>query len=490
MFPSDEELDRAEVEAGGLAAFVRLAWDQVCPESFVPNWHIDEIVKLLEQITHDRKNEISNELAVCVPPSSSKSKIVSVLWQPWVWTWWPESSWITSTYEQELASDLSSESLALVQSDWYQARWPLKVIKDAAKHWKNDRGGERRAVGTGGAITGKHAHFHVGDDLIKEQKSWRGSIASIVAAMQEAKQFWFGTMITRKKGQAIARVLVGQRLHIDDPPGVAIREHGYQSVVFPLRYSTKIADPRDPRTTDGELLCEARCDLEGVKALEASMTPSAARAQLDQDPVPPGGYLIRPEYLEHRYSHLPSSMQRSLESGRAAPGEIWSIYADLTFKGKSTSDFVVFQLWCRRQGLYYLIDQIRGQWGFRETKQRAKEFADRYRVASACKLEDAANAAAMEEDMKGEIRGLISIPHGGGCLARVQQVEGTWASGCVMLPESADWLGGSDGFVAEHLSYDGLGTRHDDQVSAASLALLDLSAGSASAYAEILKGLK
>jgi predicted phage terminase large subunit-like protein len=179
-----------------------------------------------------------------------------------------------------------------------------------------------------------------------------------------------------------------------------------------------------------------------------------------------------------------------MQRGRAEPGQTWGIYADLTFKGKVTSDYVVFQLWCREEGHYWLLDQIRGQWGFRQTKQRGKDFANRHSVAAWTKLEDAANAAAMEDDMKGEIKGLMTTPHGGGCLARTQQVEGIWASGCVHLPADAPWMGGSDGFVAEHLSFDGLGTRHDDQVSCSSLALLDLSLGSAAEYANALRSLR
>jgi hypothetical protein len=58
------------------------------------------------------------------------------------------------------------------------------------------------------------------------------------------------------------------------------------------------------------------------------------------------------------------------------------------------------------------------------------------------------------------------------------------------LPENAPWLGGSDGFVAEHLGYDGLGTRHDDQVACSSLAIVDLALGKAQEYARVWGNLK
>jgi predicted phage terminase large subunit-like protein len=480
-------LTRDVVEEGGFREFVKQAWPLVCPEELEWNWHLDVFCEELERIAYERQKDISNELALCVPPASTKSLIASVLWQPWVWgpMGWPESRWITCTYEQSLANDLSGESRGLVHSDWYQRCWPLEVKRnrDADRNWMNTKGGWRRAVGTGGPITGKHAHFHVGDDLIKEQESRLGSPSSIAAVMEKANGFWFGTLVTRSTKQGLfARVLVGQRLHTDDPPGKAIRDHGYQSIVFPMRLELRRADPKDQRIYEGELLCEARCDEAGVVKLEASLGVAGARGQLQQDPQPPGGQLIVASYLDNRWDILPGRLQGYFEGRNVPPGTIANIYGDCTFKGQATNDFVVFQLWARFQLEFWLIDQIRGQWGFRETKQRLRDFMGAWPVVKAVKLEDAANAPALEDDLKLEIPGIQLLPNLG-CLIHQQQVESIWMSGNVHLPANAPWMGGSEGFVAEHTFFDGLGTRHDDQVATSGLALNDLSRGSAAAYA-------
>jgi len=180
-------------------------------------------------------------------------------------------------------------------------------------------------------------------------------------------------------------------------------------------------------------------------------------------------------------------MRQAMDSGRSAPGDVWRVYGDLPFKGKPTSDFVVYQLWARHDGRFWLVDQVRGQWGFRESKQQLAAFLRRYPVATAVKLEDAANAPAMVDDMRAEFPQIQLAPMGGGCLGRTQQVEGIWSAGSVMLPEHAPWMGGSDGFVAEHLAYDGRGTRHDDQVATSSLALLDLSGRGAVVWADTFR---
>jgi predicted phage terminase large subunit-like protein len=273
---------------------------------------------------------------------------------------------------------------------------------------------------------------------------------------------------------------VGGRWAAEDPD--------VEIISIPMRGepASRYRHPLDIRD-EGELMWPARYDEDAVAELERTLGPTTAAAQLQQRPVPPGGALFTEPHMAHRYAGLPSSMQRAITTGRAEPGHIWRIYGDCTFKGKPTSDYTVFQLWCRAEGAIWIVDQIRGQWSFREAKQRLADLVARYRCVSSVRLEDAANAPAMVDDMRGEIPFLSLAPVAGGVLARVQQCEATWAAGSVRLPARADWLGGSDGFIAEHLTYDGLGTRHDDQVSASSLAVLDLVGSAAVRYADTMR---
>ena len=134
------------------------------------------------------------------------------------------------------------------------------------------------------------------------------------------------------------------------------------------------------------------------------------------------------------------------------------------------------QVWCSSGGLRYLVDQVRGRWGFREARAQLIALAARYPVVGAHLLEDAANAAATAADLVGALPGVILEPVGGGSLARTQAVEGVWASGSVVLPDGLPWVDGPGGFVDEHTRFSGDGTETDDQVSASSLALLHLKA--------------
>lgn len=469
--------------------FVPLFFPVADPSAaFVANWHIDLIADELGLLAHRVRAGEALDLVVCVPPSSTKSLLASVLWPAWIWTWWPEARVITATYEAGLSRGHSRRSRAVVDSEEYQRRWPVRITKATESEWENEAGGTRVATATGSTITGKHAHIHVYDDLVKEQDSRLGTAQQIGRVLETARSFVSTTMATRRVSPALGRVLVGQRLHRRDPPGWALGE-GWRGIVLPARaVGAKGSPGRHPedKREEGEPLCPPRMDAEAIEALAVQLGPRAASAQLQQSPGDAEGALLRPEYLGHRYRVLPAELQQALLAGRPGTGQLWLTAWDLTFKGKSTSDWVVGQVWCAYRARYYLIDQVRARLGFGQTKAAVLDLAHRYPICQRHLVEDAANAAAVEDDLRAVLPGLTLEPHGGGCLVRTQLIEGLWAAGNVLLPESAPWLGGSDGFVAEHEAFEGSDADTDDQVSASSLALLHMhSRGMLPAWARI-----
>jgi phage terminase large subunit-like protein len=488
--PTTDPKISADVESVarlGFGEFAKLAWIEVDNSPLSWSWHMDEICGELEAAVRKRlEHGEAADLAIATPPGSTKSRLISILLQAWAWTLWPWSSWITSAYDDDLSARFSRLTKMLVRSSWYQARWPLKIVKDSDHFWENEKGGKRIAVGIGSRITGEHGHVILGDDLVKEQLARIGTPAAIAQAVGKSSDYWFGTLSTRAIDHKAARILVQQRLHRDDPVGVAIDKHGYRAVVFRARFDPAHPDPSTyhaHQRTPGELLC-ARMSEEALAKVEFELGPTAARAQLQQEPVPPGGHMLKAEYLARRWDTLPPELVLAMNLARPGPGQTWISSWDLAFKGKATSDFTVGQVWCSLRGDRYLVDQVRGRWGFREARAQLVALAARYPVVGAHLLEDAANAAATADDLMGALPGVILEPVGGGCLARTQAVEGVWASGSVVLP-SAAWVDGPGGFTDEHTRYIGDGTETDDQVSASSLALLYLkSRGDLPAWAQ------
>ena len=490
--------DREAVAEGGFMAFVKLAWPHIDAAIFKGGWHIEELCDALDDAAHRRHRGEAVDLAVAMPPGASKSRPTSVLWQAWVWTWWPGSSWITTSWDDDLAYKFSALSLDLVRTSWYQARWPMKIVGGISR-FSNSFGGSRVVGGVHSRFTGDHAHFIVGDDLLKEQLARRGSPSAIADAVGVAGSFWFGTLGTRAIDHIGCRVLVAQLLHRDDPVTVAIRDRGYERIVFPVTYELDHPYPceRDRRTVAGELLHD-RIDQKRIDDIILDIGPTAAAAQLWQRPEPPGGQLLRAEYMQRRWKVLPPDLRATMGGAPIGPGQYWLIAGDLASKGKRQSrrrggpDHTVLQLWCMHGQDLYLVDQDRGQWGYREAKARLGAFSLRYPWVAEILLEDAANAPALEDDLledgfsdadlegslggaprqKGWCPSVTLEPHGGGCLARVQAVEGMWHAGRVLLPLGPRWVDEVHGFIDEHLRYSGVEGESDDQVATSGLAML------------------
>jgi hypothetical protein len=66
----------AERAKRSLRVFMKLAWSQIDPDAFVPNWHVDCMADHLEACS---RGQILR-LAINVPPGFAKSLTTSVFW--------------------------------------------------------------------------------------------------------------------------------------------------------------------------------------------------------------------------------------------------------------------------------------------------------------------------------------------------------------------------------------------------------------------------
>jgi len=159
---------------------------------------------------------------------------------------------------------------------------------------------------------------------------------------------------------------------------------------------------------------------------------------------------------------------------------------DCAFKGTDDSDYVVGQVWMKLDGNYYLVDQVRGQMGFAATCRALLALSAKHPRAVRKLIEAKANGDAVIDAMKAKISGLVAVNPEGGKVARANAVEPLWEAGNVFLPDPvrAPWV---NDLVEELVSFNGDAGRHDDQVDAASQALIYLHGRSTTGYREAMK---
>ncbi len=206
-----------------LYTFVREAWEVVRPGTpFEDNWHLHVICDALERISAGERAR----LVINIPPRHMKSLLISVFWPCWEWITQPHRRWMFASYSGDLATDLSVDRRTIIESEWYQRHWGhrVRLLKDANLKTKfaNTARGQMVATSVGGTVTGKGGTRLICDDPIDPDKAASDDV-------REGANLWFRrTFVNRvdsDKNSAI--VLVMQRLHEEDPAGIALNELGY-----------------------------------------------------------------------------------------------------------------------------------------------------------------------------------------------------------------------------------------------------------------------
>jgi len=296
------EIDRRQCVR--LSEFVKKSWHILEPTTkLVWGKVLDIICSDLEDVFHNpgfQPRRLYN-----VPPGSMKSLLVSVMFPAWVWTIDPTKSFTGAAHEQGLAIRDARKMRILIESEWYQARWPLKMASDQNQKtsFENEKLGFRQAVPFG-SLTGRRADFLLIDDPISAEN------ANSEAALNESERIFKETLPTRVNNDQSAIIIIMQRLHERDPSGLILahpQKYGYKTLIFPMRFEADRADPQDWRTIDGELLFPERFSEEAVSALEEVLGSYAAAGQLQQSPVPRGGGLFNREWLK-RLDAIPNNI--------------------------------------------------------------------------------------------------------------------------------------------------------------------------------------
>lgn len=308
--------------------FFKTAWRVIEPATpLTESPHIKLICDTLERQVIRQAKGLAVEfdtIIINVPPSCSKSSIVTKIFPAWIWLQKPSSKIINTSYSSTLALDHSVKSRDIIKSDWYQKNWghlfTLKADQNVKSFYGNDKGGARFATSTGGTLTGFHAHVLISDDPINPEQAESSS------ARETAKRFWETTVPSRMLENSF-KVLVMQRLHTEDPTGIELNNEGAR--VFHLCLPAELSDDVKPESAKGiykdGLLDKIRLPLGRLKQFLQSLGSYAYSGQYRQKPIPKGGGIIKTEWFEH------------IEDWQIQPGLTWDMWLDGAYT-KSTSN--------------------------------------------------------------------------------------------------------------------------------------------------------
>jgi hypothetical protein len=215
-----DQLSRAD-----LGTFAICAFFQINGAELQPNWHIHAMSHVLGKAA---QRGPMRQL-ICMPPRYLKTFMGDVCLSAWLLGRDPRSKIICISYSGQLADKFSADTLRLMQTDWYQRVFPrTRLLRQAREEFSTTAGGYRMATSVGGTITGRGASVVIGDDLLNA-----GHAHSPTS--RESTIEWFrGSVLTRFDDPQNAKfIIIGQRLHAEDPPGQLLASGGWDHLVIP-----------------------------------------------------------------------------------------------------------------------------------------------------------------------------------------------------------------------------------------------------------------
>ena len=280
-------------------------------------------------------------LIINVPPGHGKSVMLS-MWVAWTLAKYPNSQYLYISYGKTLATKHTEFIKRIISTKHYQDIFGVSIRHDskAKDFFQTTQGGAVKSFGSSGAITGQDGglpnceHFSgavIMDDMHKPDESHSATIRQ--AVIENYRE----TILQRPRSTNVPMIFIGQRLHEDDLPAYMLSgkdERQWKAVV--LKSLDEAGNALYPEVNPLEQLREKQ-----------EKNPYVFASQFQQDPIPAGGAIFKPENFVLLASE-PTMVSTF-------------ITADTAETAKSYNDATVFSFW----GIYEIEEfgQKTGQYG-------------------------------------------------------------------------------------------------------------------------------
>ncbi len=449
---------QAQLARRSLAHFFRQAWPVIEPGTpLIWNWHLQAICDHTQALLEGWIP--SRNLAITVPPGSSKSTIVSVCTTPWMWLHHPEWRGIyTSANPRNVVRD-STKARDIIRSEWYQTTfhpsWRMVRDQDTKTLYKNDAAGFRQGVGMSGRVTGDRANGLFMDDMLDAREGESKS------AREEFPNFYDRGFRNRVSDmQTSTRCMIAQRLHEADPIGHLLKSPEWELLVIRQEYELERENPKDansplihrratsigwtdPRRDVGELMDPVRFPATELAKEKFILGTRGYAAQHQQRPAPADGTILQRSWF--RWYQTPRDAQgdmlpplqrlKQLGIHRVVQG------IDTALSEKATADYTANCTAGESQSRIYILDLFKDKIGAPATKGMIVSMQAKW-GANASVIEGGSSAsgkAAAQTVKLDTTLPVIELPVMGDKVVGMNAIAPTVEAGLVYLPEDQPW---------------------------------------------------
>jgi predicted phage terminase large subunit-like protein len=206
---------------------------------------------------------------------------------------------------------------------------------------------------------------------------------------------------------------------------------------------------------EGQALQPQRMDVEELQRIRDSVGEMVWSAQYQQRPSPPGGGLVKREWLQtYEPDQAPQRYERIVQS--------W----DTANTAKPGSDYSACSTWGVHQNKFYLLHVRRERLNYPDLKARMLQLAKTWSADEVVVEDRGSGVQLLQELPRMDFYKTRPFKPEADKITRMSNQTGVVAAGAVMIPKAAPWL---PELLHELLMFPN--GRHDDQVDSVSQAL-------------------
>ncbi len=422
--------------------FFKVFWHKTSAELFVESKHIEYICKELELLG---KKIINKEpididyLIINVPPGSSKSSIVSIMFPTWLLLNDPSLFIINSSFSNSLATKFIRKSKLILDSEAVADIFgKLDLTKDLENLIETKQGGGRLSTSVTGGVTGDHANLLIADDILSVQQ------ASSKVFTDKASAYLFETLSTRKRDKKNTPIiLMMQRLNENDPTAqVLARDFRIKHICLPSEISEISSNPE--LYTDG-LLDPVRMNTEILLNFKKALGSYGYAGQFLQRPSPTEGGLIKKDWIKF-YDISTIDVNE------------FDLCIDTAYTAKTTNDPTAIIKYQKKDNCIYVIEVYQIWFEFPALKRKIIEIAN---PNTKIFIEPKASGLSIIQQLRYETM-LNIIEDAVPTLDKISRLNGVInfiESGRLLLPSEGLW---QKNYINELVTFPN--SAHDDQV--------------------------
>lgn len=427
-----------------------MAYTQMMTPNYRRAKHNEYIAKILDDVVMGRYKRVM----IFAPPRHGKSYLTSESFPAYYLGRFPDRYIIHCTYADDLALDFGSKVKNKLLDPTHQELFPACSIKGQSQSQAKittSAGGAYFAVGVGGAITGRGAHLLLIDDPIK------GRAEADSETIRRKLKDWYRSVAYTRLMPKGAVVIIQTRWHYDDLAGYLLEEErkNPKTDKWKIIDLKAIAEEDDILGRDkGEALWPSDFPIEDLEKIKETLGTREFSSLYQQRPVSDENAVLKVEWFG-RYNQLPTDAYMRIHS--------W----DTAIKDEETNDPSAFHSWYMNEKGYYLADRMSMRLQFPDLLRMVINLYERDKP-NAVLIEDKGSGQQLIQILQTTTRiPVIGIQANVSKVFRAQAVSATIESGCVYLPESADWLYDVEAQIAQFPA-----GAHDDDVDCMTQALM------------------